>query len=132
MNTACRAPRLSASIPIAPDPPKTSSTTAPFTVVPSGNSGSVNWIGPTLMRYGSQEQQARYIPPMARGETVVTEETNISAAAEPASIVAMPATADVGSLAQALNALGVAPRDLIAILQALKQAGALQAELVIM
>jgi alkylation response protein AidB-like acyl-CoA dehydrogenase len=31
---------------------------------------NVNWIGPTLMRYGSQEQQARYIPPMARGATL--------------------------------------------------------------
>jgi len=31
---------------------------------------NVNWIGPTLMRFGSQEQQARYIPPMARGETL--------------------------------------------------------------
>jgi len=31
---------------------------------------NVNWIGPTLMRFGSQEQQARYIPPMARGETI--------------------------------------------------------------
>lgn len=31
---------------------------------------NVNWIGPTLMRFGSQEQQERYIPPMARGETL--------------------------------------------------------------
>ena len=31
---------------------------------------NVNWIGPTLMRYGSERQQARYIPPMARGETL--------------------------------------------------------------
>ena len=31
---------------------------------------NVNWIGPTLMRHGSQEQQARYIPPMAQGETI--------------------------------------------------------------
>ncbi len=31
---------------------------------------NVNWIGPTLMRYGSEQQQARYIPPMARGETL--------------------------------------------------------------
>ncbi len=29
---------------------------------------NVNWIGPSLMRYGSEEQKARYIPPMARGE----------------------------------------------------------------
>jgi len=31
---------------------------------------NVNWIGPTLMRFGSEEQQAHYIPPMARGETI--------------------------------------------------------------
>jgi len=31
---------------------------------------NVNWIGPTLMRFGSEEQQARYIPPMARGATI--------------------------------------------------------------
>jgi alkylation response protein AidB-like acyl-CoA dehydrogenase len=31
---------------------------------------NVNWIGPTLMRFGTEEQQARYIPPMARGETI--------------------------------------------------------------
>jgi len=31
---------------------------------------NVNWIGPTLMRYGTEEQQARYIPPMARGQTI--------------------------------------------------------------
>ena len=29
---------------------------------------NVNWIGPTLMIYGSDEQQQQYIPPMARGE----------------------------------------------------------------
>ncbi len=31
---------------------------------------NVNWIGPTLMRFGSEEQQERYIPPMARGEAI--------------------------------------------------------------
>jgi alkylation response protein AidB-like acyl-CoA dehydrogenase len=31
---------------------------------------NVNWIGPILMRYGSKEQQDRYIPPMARGESL--------------------------------------------------------------
>ncbi len=31
---------------------------------------NVNWIGPTLMRYGSEEQQSRYIPPIARGQTI--------------------------------------------------------------
>jgi alkylation response protein AidB-like acyl-CoA dehydrogenase len=31
---------------------------------------NVNWIGPTLMRFGSDDQQARYIPPMAEGSTI--------------------------------------------------------------
>ena len=31
---------------------------------------NVNWIGPTLMLYGTEEQQQQYIPPMARGETL--------------------------------------------------------------
>ncbi|MGO9934741.1 MAG: acyl-CoA dehydrogenase family protein [Steroidobacteraceae bacterium] len=31
---------------------------------------NVNWIGPTLMRFGSEAQQQAYIPPMARGETI--------------------------------------------------------------
>ena len=31
---------------------------------------NVNWIGPTLMRFGTEEQQDRYIPPMARGATI--------------------------------------------------------------
>ncbi len=31
---------------------------------------NVNWIGPTLMLFGSEEQQQQYIPPMARGETL--------------------------------------------------------------
>lgn len=31
---------------------------------------NVNWIGPTLMRFGTEAQQERYIPPMARGETL--------------------------------------------------------------
>jgi len=31
---------------------------------------NVNWIGPTLMRYGTQAQQARYLPPIARGDAI--------------------------------------------------------------
>lgn len=50
---------------------------------------------------------------------------------QPNAAVALPATATVQDLANALNSLKVSPRDLVAIFQALKQAGALQAELVI-
>jgi flagellar P-ring protein precursor FlgI len=41
----------------------------------------------------------------------------------------MEAGVSIGEVVQALNALGVSPRDLIAIFQAIKAAGALQAEL---
>jgi len=47
-----------------------------------------------------------------------------------ASIMRVPAQATLQDLVSALNALGVKPRDLIAIIQALKEAGALQAEVV--
>jgi flagellar P-ring protein precursor FlgI len=44
----------------------------------------------------------------------------------------LPAISNAGQLAQALNSLGVSPRDIITIFQAIKKAGALHAELVIM
>ncbi|RKY62931.1 MAG: flagellar biosynthesis protein FlgA [Candidatus Latescibacterota bacterium] len=70
--------------------------------------------------------------PFSRGQTVVVPEVQIAAEAKAAGISTLPASATVGDLAKALNALGVSPRDMIAIFQALKEAGALKAELVIM
>jgi len=43
----------------------------------------------------------------------------------------LPEANTIGDVVQGLNLLGVTPRDLISILQAIKAAGALQAELVI-
>ena len=51
---------------------------------------------------------------------------------KPPDMVVLGATTTVSDLAQALNSLGVTPRDIIAILQAIKEAGALQAQLVIL
>jgi len=71
--------------------------------------------------------------PFSRGETVVVPETEVTVTEnESAEMSVIPPTANIGDLAKALNALGVTPRDIIAIFQALKEAGALQAELVIM
>jgi flagellar P-ring protein precursor FlgI len=47
-------------------------------------------------------------------------------------MVVLDGTTTVSDLAQALNSLGVAPRDVIAILQAIKEAGALHANLIVM
>ena len=57
--------------------------------------------------------------------------TQIGVTEQPAHLYIAPQTVTVADLARALNALGVSPRDLISIFQAIKQAGALQAELVI-
>jgi flagellar P-ring protein precursor FlgI len=48
--------------------------------------------------------------------------------------VSLPGGASVSlnEIVQALNALGVTPRDLIAVFEAMREAGALQAELVVM
>lgn len=65
----------------------------------------------------------------SQGETVTTEDTRIEVETEGTRLVALEESANVGDLARALNALGVTPRDMIAIFQALKEAGALRAEL---
>ncbi len=68
----------------------------------------------------------------SQGETVVTSEPTISVSAERARVVELGGCVELSQVADALNRIGAAPRDIIAIFQALKQAGALRAELVIL
>jgi flagellar P-ring protein FlgI len=70
--------------------------------------------------------------PFSYGETVVVPDTEIDFHEDKTSFVVMEQGVSVGDLAGALNALGVTSRDVIAIFQAIKAAGALQAELVIL
>ena len=63
------------------------------------------------------------------GSTVVTPETQLSVAEESSRLLLIPKGRTIGELVNALNAIGVTPRDLITILQAIKAAGALQGEL---
>ena len=65
----------------------------------------------------------------SQGETVVREKANIQVTQEPGSIVNVPSSANLADVVRSLNALGATPQDLLAILQALKAAGALVAEL---
>lgn len=69
--------------------------------------------------------------PLSGGETVVTPRTQVAAGEERRRLIVIPKATTVSEVARALNALGVTPRDLIAIFQSMKQAGALHAELVI-
>jgi flagellar P-ring protein precursor FlgI len=68
----------------------------------------------------------------SRGRTTVVPRTQVDATEGRSRLIVVAQTVTVADLARALNALGVTPRDLIAIFQALKLAGALHAELVIM
>jgi len=68
--------------------------------------------------------------PFARvGRTVSSPFATIGAEEDSRKAVALPGTASVEDLAKALNLLGATPRDLIAILQAMKAAGAFDADL---
>ena len=66
-----------------------------------------------------------------RGETVVLPEQNVDVSEGDAKLVNLGAGTTLDEVVRALNALGATPRDIIAILQALRAAGALQAEVVI-
>jgi flagellar P-ring protein precursor FlgI len=68
--------------------------------------------------------------PFARGETKVVPQTFIEAN-EPGAKIAILRGADLQRLVRGLNQIGLKPQGIIAILQAIKAAGALQAELVI-
>ncbi len=70
--------------------------------------------------------------PFSQGQTVVTQAATAQVNQESTSMVAINGAATVQGIAAALNSLKVRPRDIIAIFQALKAAGALKAELVIM
>jgi flagellar P-ring protein precursor FlgI len=63
------------------------------------------------------------------GKTVVAEKSNIQIRQEPGMLIQLPKSTQLSDVVRALNALGATPQDLLAILQAIKAAGALNAEL---
>ena len=67
--------------------------------------------------------------PFSDGETVVVPRTQVDVIEERTPVTIVPESVTVGDIAQALNSLGVAPRNLSSIFQQLKASGALHAEL---
>jgi flagellar P-ring protein FlgI len=70
--------------------------------------------------------------PLTTGTTTIVPNPDITIEEKSPEMVVLKGTTTVSDLAQALNSLGVTPRDIISIFQAIKEAGALQAQLVIM
>lgn len=96
-------------------------------------------ILPVAISHGSLSIKVRSTPIISQPEsfgplgssTVVVPEEDVIASEDRGDLVLLEGGASVAELAQALNTMGVTPRDMIAILQAMRTAGALQAEIVI-
>jgi flagellar P-ring protein precursor FlgI len=94
-------------------------------------------IAPVAIAHGNITVNIKSYPmvsqpePFSQGKTIVTNEYQIDVEEEPARVLYTKEIVKLADIAQALNLLGAAPRDIIAIFQALKEAGALRAELVI-
>lgn len=94
-------------------------------------------VMPAAVSHGSltvtitAEQKVSQPGPLSSGQTVTTQQDNIEVAQEDARMFLFEPGVSLDELVKAVNEVGAAPGDLIAILEALKQAGALNAQLVI-
>jgi flagellar P-ring protein precursor FlgI len=77
----------------------------------------------------SAENQVSQPNPLTGGQTVVTQQADVQIKTDKGELMVMPAVASLNDVVKALNAIGATPQDLLAILQAMKAAGALKAEL---
>ena len=68
---------------------------------------------------------------LAQGKTVQTDNATVDIKASKGGLVQLPKGVSLSEVVKALNSIGATPQDLLAILQAMKSAGALRAELVI-
>jgi flagellar P-ring protein precursor FlgI len=92
-------------------------------------------LGPCAIAHGNLSVSISSTPvisqpnPLAGGQTVVAEKANIQIKQEPGSLIQVSGAPQLSEVVRALNSLGATPQDLLAILQAIKSAGALNAEL---
>jgi flagellar P-ring protein precursor FlgI len=92
-------------------------------------------LGPCAIAHGNLSISISSTPmvsqpnPLSGGQTVVTEKASIDIKQEPGKLIQIGAAAQLTDVVKALNSLGATPQDLLAILQAIKAAGALNAEL---
>jgi Flagellar basal-body P-ring protein len=67
--------------------------------------------------------------PLAGGQTVVTQNTNLSVTDRGGALQRVNTSADLNNVVRALNSLGATPNELMTILQSMKSAGCLRAKL---
>jgi flagellar P-ring protein FlgI len=104
------------------------------TIVAGGNVS----IAPVALAHGNITIEITSTPvisqpePFGKGETVQTTDTKVDVKEDKARVIFFEERTNISEIASALNAIGASPRDIIAIFQAIKQAGALRAELVVL
>ena len=93
-------------------------------------------LGPCAVAHGNLSVSISSTPVISQpnalstgGQTVVTEQTNIQISQDKGSLIQMGPAAQLSDVVKALNSLGATPQDLLAILQAIKASGALNADL---
>ena len=92
-------------------------------------------LGPCAIAHGNLSVTISSAPvisqpaPLSGGRTVVAEQASIQIKQEPGTLIQVPAAPLLSDVVRALNSLGASPQDLLAILQAIKASGALNAEL---
>jgi flagellar P-ring protein precursor FlgI len=92
-------------------------------------------LGPCAIAHGNLSITISSTPvvsqpnPLSQGQTVVAQKSNIQITQEPGILMQIPPSPQLADVVRALNVLGATPQDLLAILQAIKAAGALNAEL---
>lgn len=92
-------------------------------------------LGPCAIAHGNLSITISSTPvisqpaPFSQGQTVVAQKSDIQVKQEPGVIMNLPPSPQLADVVRALNTLGATPQDLLAILQAIKAAGALNAEL---
>jgi flagellar P-ring protein precursor FlgI len=92
-------------------------------------------LGPCAIAHGNLSISISTTPSVSQpnalsgGQTTVTQKSDIQIKQEPGMLIQLPVAPQLADVVRALNSLGATPQDLLAILQAIKAAGALNAEL---
>jgi flagellar P-ring protein FlgI len=95
-------------------------------------------LGPAAVSHGSLSVKistrfdVSQPAPFGNGQTTVVPRTDVEVEEKSAQVISLDSGTTLSDVVRALNLLGTSPRDVIAIMQALKAAGALRAELVIL
>ena len=102
---------------------------------PTGQKHSIHYEGeePTLTIRVQESPAVSQPAPFSQGQTTTVPQSQVSVDEEKGKkLIMLNNGASLSSLVSGLNALGVTPRDMISILQAIKASGALQADIEVM